>query len=83
MRLPVFLLGLVVVVAASFLIGRIAGFGGLTLAAFVVAVAVLAQLAFVVFVGLQAVVRARRRGEHPGERPMRSGSARVSQRNDA
>ncbi|MEM1428901.1 MAG: hypothetical protein AAGG09_05550 [Pseudomonadota bacterium] len=87
MRLPVFLVGLGVVVAASVLAGTAAGFAAGTLVLFVVAAVIVAQLAYV---GLVAVLArgkaAERRAQQPDEqaqRPARVPQGQVSQEHDA
>ena len=60
MRLPVFVVGLLLSIAASVGIGMFAGFETGQLILFVIAVTVVLQLAYVVVVALLAAERARK-----------------------
>ncbi|WP_171179583.1 hypothetical protein [Ruegeria sp. HKCCD8929] len=82
MRLPIFIVGLFLSVALSALIGFLAGFKTSQLVLFVIAVAIVLQLAYVLIVALLAVERKRKTRDADGEVPTAPPSP-VSQETDA
>lgn len=82
MRLPIFLLGFLVAVLASTALGVAVGFRTGTLVLFVIAVATVAQLAYV---GLVAVLAAeqKQKTQRPGGVPRKTRSRPASPENDA
>ena len=80
MRLPIFLLGFAVAVVAATAIGMAAGFETGTLVAFVIAVVIVAQLAYVGLIALLAVERKR---QMPDASTPKARTSRVSRENDA
>lgn len=81
MRLPIFLLGFVVVVVASTALGLAAGFDSGALALFVISVVVVVQLAYVGLVALLAAERKQSTSQSGTSTP-KAPSTQVSPEND-
>ncbi|MES0864707.1 hypothetical protein ABLN87_20330 [Ruegeria sp. SCPT10] len=82
MRLPIFLAGFFFSVAVAAAIGMAAGFSTGKLILFVIAVAVVLQLAYVAVVALLAANQKRKRQDEEGKTPA-TPTAQVPQETDA